>query len=139
MGLLEFSDRLPQCSRCRGDLIMSGVAPQDHEHGRPIHLELCPVCDTGDVDRPAAGLLVQGFANDGGHDEGYWLATSRAYPDSPGWSEQEQQEVAVLRERERDLTGVILTHAFWSEVPGPERLEARSQLKHALEREDGEG
>ncbi|UUU36843.1 DUF6300 family protein [Streptomyces sp. CA-210063] len=38
---------------------MSGVAPQDDEHGRPIHLELCPVCDTGDVDRPAASLLVQ--------------------------------------------------------------------------------
>ncbi|MFF2430930.1 DUF6300 family protein [Streptomyces mirabilis] len=36
MALLEFSDRLPQCSRCRGDLIMSGVAPQDDEHGRPI-------------------------------------------------------------------------------------------------------
>ncbi|WP_432020920.1 DUF6300 family protein [Streptomyces sp. 1222.5] len=68
MELLRFSDRLPQCSRCRGDLIMSGVAPQDDEDGRPIHLELCPVCDTGDVDRPAAGLLVQWFANDGGHD-----------------------------------------------------------------------
>jgi hypothetical protein len=68
MELLRFSDRLPQCSRCRGDLIMSAVAPQDDEHGRPIHLELCPACDTGDVDRPAAGLLVQWFANDGGHD-----------------------------------------------------------------------
>ncbi|MFE7918156.1 DUF6300 family protein [Streptomyces sp. NPDC057398] len=69
MALLEFSDRLPRCSRCRGSLIMSGVAPQDDEHGRPIHLELCPVCDTGDVDRPAAGLLVQWFADGGGHDE----------------------------------------------------------------------
>ncbi|MDX3403418.1 hypothetical protein [Streptomyces sp. ME01-18h] len=45
----------------------------------------------------------------------------------------------MLREKERDLTGVILTHAFWSEVPGPERLDARPQLNHALEREDGEG
>ncbi|MGC4987296.1 nucleic acid-binding protein [Streptomyces sp. DT193] len=71
--------------------------------------------------------------------EGYWLATSRAYPDSPGWSEQEQQKAAVLREKERDLTGVILTHAFWGEVSGPERLDARSQLKHALKREDSEG
>jgi hypothetical protein len=69
MALLEFSDRLLQCSRCRGNLIMSGVAPQDDERGCPIHLELCPVCDTGDVDRPAAGLLVQWFADDGGHDE----------------------------------------------------------------------
>ncbi|MFD7606109.1 DUF6300 family protein [Streptomyces mirabilis] len=69
MALLEFSDRLPQCSRCRGDLIMSGVAAQDDEHGWPIHLELCPACDTGDVDRPAAVLLVRWFADVGGHDE----------------------------------------------------------------------
>lgn len=68
MELLKISDRLPQCSRCRGALIVSGVAPKDDEHGRPIHLELCPVCDTGDAGRPAAGLLVQWFANDGGHD-----------------------------------------------------------------------
>lgn len=65
--------------------------------------------------------------------EGYWLATSRAYPDSPGWSEQEQQEVAALRERERDLTAVILTHVFWNDVAGPERPDARSKLRHALE------
>jgi hypothetical protein len=71
--------------------------------------------------------------------EGYWLATSRVYPDSPGWSEQEQQEVAALRERERDLTTAIVTHAFWNDVDGPERLDARSQLKRALEREDDEG
>ncbi|WP_308406870.1 DUF6300 family protein [Streptomyces sp. AC555_RSS877] len=69
IDLLRFSDRLPQYSRCRGDLIMSGVAPQNDKHGRPIHLELCPVCDTGDGDRPAAGLLVQWFADRGGHDE----------------------------------------------------------------------
>ncbi|MFD5473393.1 nucleic acid-binding protein [Streptomyces sp. NPDC127105] len=71
--------------------------------------------------------------------EGYWLTASRAYPDSPGWSEQEQREVAVLRERERDLTAAIIKHAFWNDVAGPERLDARSQLKHALAREDGEG
>lgn len=64
--------------------------------------------------------------------EGYWLATSRACPDSPGWSEQEQKEVAALRERERELTGVILTYAFWNDVAEPERPDARSKLKHAL-------
>ncbi|MGW7410777.1 nucleic acid-binding protein [Streptomyces sp. NPDC054833] len=63
--------------------------------------------------------------------EGYWLATSRAYPESPGWSEQEQQEVAALRERERDLNAVILTHAFWNDVADPERPDARSMLRHA--------
>ncbi|MET7816090.1 DUF6300 family protein [Streptomyces sp. NPDC005395] len=67
--MLEFSDRLPQCSRCRGDLIMSGVAPENDEHGRPIHLELCPLCDAGDVNRPAAGLFVQFFADRGGHND----------------------------------------------------------------------
>lgn len=44
--------------------------------------------------------------------DGYWLATARSYPDSPGWSEQEQKEVAALREKEREFTAVILTHAF---------------------------
>ncbi|WOP38600.1 hypothetical protein RKE32_34915 [Streptomyces sp. Li-HN-5-13] len=44
-----------------------------------------------------------------------------------------------MREKERDLSAVILTHAFWGEVDAPERADARSQLKHALEREDGEG
>ncbi|MFI2429748.1 DUF6300 family protein [Streptomyces sp. NPDC018955] len=67
--MLEFADRLPQCSRCGGDLIMSGVAPQDDKGGRPVHLELCPSCDAADVDRPAAGLLVQFFADGGGHDD----------------------------------------------------------------------
>ncbi|MET8771171.1 nucleic acid-binding protein [Streptomyces sp. NPDC004658] len=56
--------------------------------------------------------------------EGYWLATSPAYPDSPGWSEQERKGVATLQERERELTGVILTHAFWDTVAGPERPHA---------------
>lgn len=67
--MLELADQLPQCSRCGGDLIMSGVAPQDDKDGRPIHLELCPSCDAGDVDRPAAGLFVQFFADGAGHDD----------------------------------------------------------------------
>ncbi|MGV9248906.1 nucleic acid-binding protein [Streptomyces sp. NPDC003710] len=74
-----------------------------------------------------------------GRPDGYWLATSPSYPNSPGWSEQEQKEVTALRERECDLTAVILTHSFWSEVAAPERPDARSQLKHALEPGDGEG
>ncbi|MFF5970076.1 DUF6300 family protein [Streptomyces sp. NPDC012769] len=61
--------RLPKCSRCQGDLIASAVAPQDDAHGRPIHMELCPSCDRGDPDRPAAGILLQFFADGGGHDD----------------------------------------------------------------------
>lgn len=71
--------------------------------------------------------------------DGYWLATFPAYPDSPGWSEQEQNDVATLRERERDLATTIVTHPFWTEVDGPERPDAHSQLRHALGSGDGEG
>jgi hypothetical protein len=71
--------------------------------------------------------------------DGYWLAASPAYPDSPGWSEQEQNDVAALQERERDLAALIVTHPFWNEVAGPERPDARSRLRHALGNGDGEG
>ncbi|WP_340375897.1 nucleic acid-binding protein [Streptomyces sp. SS7] len=63
--------------------------------------------------------------------EGYWLATPRAYPDSPGWTDSEQQQVAELRERERELAATIITHGFWSAVAEPERPDARSGLSHA--------
>ncbi|MFB7032495.1 MULTISPECIES: DUF6300 family protein [unclassified Streptomyces] len=68
MERVRRSARLPRCSRCGGGLIVSAVAPETDEHGRPIHLELCAACDTGDVDRPAAGLLVQWFTDGGGKD-----------------------------------------------------------------------
>jgi hypothetical protein len=66
---LKFSEQLLPCSRCRGALLMSAVAPQKDELGRPIHLELCPRCDTGNIDRPAAGMLIQFFTDGGGHDD----------------------------------------------------------------------
>ncbi|WP_369220590.1 nucleic acid-binding protein [Streptomyces sp. R39] len=65
--------------------------------------------------------------------EGYWLATSPAHPDSPGWTEKEQQQVAALRERERDLAIAIVTHAFWGTIDAGGRLKARDALKHAFE------
>ncbi|MEU1707557.1 DUF6300 family protein [Streptomyces sp. NPDC005706] len=55
---------LPKCSRCRGDLLMSAIAPVDDAYGRPIHLELCASCDTGDTGRPAADRLAR-FYTDG--------------------------------------------------------------------------
>ncbi|MFE6555252.1 DUF6300 family protein [Streptomyces sp. NPDC057746] len=69
MAFIEESSRLPQCSRCCGNLLISAVMPQDDDQGWPIHLELCTSCDSGDATRPAAGILVQFFADGGGHDE----------------------------------------------------------------------
>ncbi|MFC9891468.1 DUF6300 family protein [Streptomyces pilosus] len=68
MAILEFSEAIPPCTRCDGQLIMSAQAPQTDRHGQPIRLELCPACDTGNTDRPAAGLLLQFLANGGGQD-----------------------------------------------------------------------
>ncbi|RRR85699.1 nucleic acid-binding protein [Streptomyces sp. RP5T] len=64
--------------------------------------------------------------------EGYWLATSPAHPDSPGWTDSQKQQVADLRKRERDLAAKIVAHRFWNEVDGPERPDARSQLRYTL-------
>lgn len=68
MTHLELKDHLPQCSRCRGNLIMSAVAPENDAEGWPIHLELCPRCDSADCSRPHAGILVQFFIDGGGRD-----------------------------------------------------------------------
>ncbi|MGW2051935.1 DUF6233 domain-containing protein [Streptomyces sp. NPDC001858] len=62
--------------------------------------------------------------------EGYGLPTSPARPDSPGWTDSEQQQVAELRE----LAAAIVTHGFWTVVDGPERPDARSGLRHATVR-----
>ncbi|MER8003962.1 nucleic acid-binding protein [Streptomyces sp. NPDC095613] len=65
--------------------------------------------------------------------EGYWLATSPAHPDSPCWTDAQRQQVTELRERERELAATIVTHDFWGMVGGPERPDARSQLRRPLE------
>ncbi|OIK08226.1 nucleic acid-binding protein [Streptomyces monashensis] len=70
--------------------------------------------------------------------DGYWQNAPKSYPDSPGWSEQEQTEVVGLRERERTLAASIVTHAFWDDVASTDLPDARSQLKH-VRRGDGEG
>ncbi|MGQ5652781.1 DUF6300 family protein [Streptomyces sp. EKR5.2] len=51
------------------EVSISAVMPQDDDQGWPTHLEVCTSCDLGDATRPAAGILVQFFADGGGHDE----------------------------------------------------------------------
>ncbi|MGW3491923.1 hypothetical protein [Streptomyces sp. NPDC001054] len=64
--------------------------------------------------------------------DGYW-AGARTHPASPGWSEEERQEVAALRGRERELAAAIVTHELWASLPAEERMRARDALKHAHE------
>lgn len=65
MSFIEFSQRLSPCSRCGGSLVTSAVMPKDDEQGRPIHLELCPACDS---DRPAAAAVRRWFASGAAQD-----------------------------------------------------------------------
>ncbi|MFJ3667167.1 nucleic acid-binding protein [Streptomyces sp. NPDC090106] len=69
--------------------------------------------------------------------EGYWLAQPRTYAASPGWTQEERDQVAALRERERELAAAIIQHPFWAEVAAPDRTDARSGLKHAASDRNG--
>ncbi|MET9757676.1 hypothetical protein ABZ016_01245 [Streptomyces sp. NPDC006372] len=69
---------------------------------------------------------LDGFSDDNG-----WRKVER--PASPGWGADEQAEVEKLRRREHELAVFVSTHRYWSELTGPERVAARSQLKHAHE------
>lgn len=69
---------------------------------------------------------LDGFSDDTG-----WRRVER--PASPGWSEDEQAEVEKLRQRERELAVFVTTHRYWSGVTGPDRVAARTELKHAHE------
>lgn len=75
---------------------------------------------------------MDGFSDDRG-----WRKVER--PASPGWTPEEQAEVEKLRRREHELSVFVTTHRFWSEVTGPDVVEARSMLKHAHERSGGTG
>ncbi|WNM34848.1 hypothetical protein RKE30_33005 [Streptomyces sp. Li-HN-5-11] len=69
---------------------------------------------------------LDGFSDDGG-----WRKVER--PASPGWTADEQAEVEKLRRREHELAVFITTHRYWSEITGPDGVDARSRLKHAHE------
>ncbi|GEC07754.1 hypothetical protein SSP24_54090 [Streptomyces spinoverrucosus] len=66
---------------------------------------------------------------DGFSDAGGWRKIER--PASPGWTADEQAEVEKLRRRERELAIFVSTHRYWSELTGPDHVDARAKLKHA--------
>jgi hypothetical protein len=68
---------------------------------------------------------------DGFSDIHGWRKVER--PASPGWTADEQAEVEKLRRRERELAVFVTCHRFWENVTTPEKVDARSSLKHAHE------
>ncbi|MFJ1971031.1 hypothetical protein ACIO93_20365 [Streptomyces sp. NPDC087903] len=67
---------------------------------------------------------LDGFSDDNG-----WRKVER--PASPGWTADEQAEVEKLRQREHELAVFVSCHRFWAEVATAERVDARTELKHA--------
>lgn len=52
-------------------------------------------------------------------------------PDSPGWTDEEKQQVNDVRARQMELVTHIFVHEFWASCPDP--VAARSALKHVTE------
>ncbi|WP_405737622.1 hypothetical protein OG885_31280 [Streptomyces sp. NBC_00028] len=69
---------------------------------------------------------------DGFSDTAGWRKVER--PASPGWTPDEQAEVEKLRQREHELAVFISGHRFWAEVATGDRVDARTNLKHAQDR-----
>lgn len=56
-----------------------------------------------------------------------------AKQDSPGYTQEQAGQVALFRARILELTTLIVTHPYWGTLDGPDRIQARSALKHAHE------
>ncbi|MER6241518.1 hypothetical protein ABT185_36760 [Streptomyces clavifer] len=51
--------------------------------------------------------------------------------DSPGYTSEEAERLAGYRARILELTTFVLTHPYWGTLSGPDRVAARTALKHA--------
>ncbi|MFH9226169.1 hypothetical protein ACH4NT_14845 [Streptomyces lydicus] len=59
-------------------------------------------------------------------DSGRYYESKR--PDSPGWTDEEKQQVNELSARQMELVTHIFTHPFWDTCEDP--VTARAALKH---------
>ncbi|MEU9496583.1 hypothetical protein AB0K64_34220 [Streptomyces sp. NPDC053741] len=50
--------------------------------------------------------------------------------DSPGCTPEQAERLAGYRARILELTTQIITHPYWVTLSGPDRVEARTALKH---------
>ncbi|NJP80767.1 hypothetical protein HCK01_26310, partial [Streptomyces sp. AA8] len=59
--------------------------------------------------------------------------TTSSPVDSPGWTEEQQQQVAALWARALELSIAVGTHPFWSTVAQGKVAEARMALRRVHE------
>ncbi|MFC8231041.1 hypothetical protein [Streptomyces sp. NPDC057287] len=50
--------------------------------------------------------------------------------DSPGYTTEEAERLAGYRARILELTTLVITHPYWATLSGPDRVAARTALKH---------
>ncbi|MGW7397863.1 hypothetical protein ACWGH7_15355 [Streptomyces cyaneofuscatus] len=60
-------------------------------------------------------------------------------PDSPGYTEEQHQQVAAYRARLLELGTQVLTHPFWETLERGNVFAARMQLKHVHDTPKPEG
>nr|WSS66278.1 hypothetical protein OG284_36195 [Streptomyces sp. NBC_01177] len=51
--------------------------------------------------------------------------------DSPGYTPEQVERLAGYQVRILELTTFVITHPYWATLEGPDRVEARTALKHA--------
>lgn len=55
---------------------------------------------------------------------------SVSFPDSPGWTDEQKQQIEELRARRLQLAETIVTHEYWATHSGADAVAARTALKH---------
>ncbi|MFJ8870403.1 hypothetical protein ACIRD6_32210 [Streptomyces sp. NPDC102473] len=50
--------------------------------------------------------------------------------DSPGYTPEQAERLAGYRARILELTTLVITHPYWATLSGPDRVAARTALKH---------
>ncbi|WP_261988337.1 hypothetical protein [Streptomyces sp. gb1(2016)] len=50
--------------------------------------------------------------------------------DSPGYTPEQAERLAGYRARILELTTSVITHPYWATLSGPDRVSARTALKH---------
>ncbi|WP_329041537.1 hypothetical protein OHT61_26005 [Streptomyces sp. NBC_00178] len=54
----------------------------------------------------------------------------------PGYTPEQAERLAAYRARILDLTTQVITHPYWESLPGPDRVEARTVLRHVNDPDD---
>ncbi|MFI9722074.1 hypothetical protein ACIHFE_20825 [Streptomyces sp. NPDC052396] len=62
-----------------------------------------------------------------------WHPTRR--PASPGWTEEEREQVGALRARALELSVEVSCHSWWATLSGETIVAARMALKHLGDQE----